>query len=142
MVEYFDWLGGQFTGSSDRRDKITAAGRAIHHHEKVLTDAMLFGTGNNRGLAEMGGVRIIGGIDNDRREGLVALTVERKPSDEVVSALQDRGIRTHARKNDHFSRNILKPLGLRDCVRISTCHYNTVDEVVQFLDAMESICDR
>ena len=41
VVDYFDWLGSKFTESGDRRERIVAAGRAIHAHEKHLTDAML-----------------------------------------------------------------------------------------------------
>jgi cysteine desulfurase / selenocysteine lyase len=49
------------------------------------------------------------------------------------------GIRTHARKNDYFSGNILDPLKLKDCVRVSMCHYNSQQEVSQFLSAMQKI---
>lgn len=139
VVNYFDWLGSHFTTSTDRREKIEAAGRAIHEHERALTDAMLFGAGNRRGLSEMPGVGIIGGVENDRREGLVALTMDGMTSEELVSMLRENGIRTHARKNDHFSGNILNPLNLKDCVRVSMCHYNTIEEVMQFLDAMETV---
>ena len=40
---------------------------------KNLTDAMIHGTGNLDGLAEMEKVHIIGGVDNPAREGLVSL---------------------------------------------------------------------
>jgi len=87
----------------------------------------------------MSNVFIIGGIDNPLREGLVSLAVEGKPAVDVVSALREKGIRTHARKNDHFSGNILGPLGREDCVRVSMCHYNTEEEVADFLAAMQEI---
>jgi cysteine desulfurase/selenocysteine lyase len=32
VVNYFDWLGGHFTNSNDRRERIIAAGLAIHQH--------------------------------------------------------------------------------------------------------------
>ncbi|MBT5917384.1 MAG: aminotransferase class V-fold PLP-dependent enzyme, partial [Alphaproteobacteria bacterium] len=111
VVNYFDWLGAHFTDSEDRRTRINAAGKAIHAHEKALTDAMLYGAGGQEGLASMSNVFIIGGIDNPLREGLVSLAVEGKSAVDVVSALREKGIRTHARKNDHFSGNILGPLG-------------------------------
>jgi len=139
VVDYFAWLGGHFTGSGDLRQQIEAAGKAIHAHEKTLTDAMLHGTGNLKGLAELPGVGIIGGIDNPAREGLVSLTVEGRDAAEVVSALREQGIRVHTRKDDHYSGNILKPLGLPSAVRVSLCHYNTMQEVAQFLAAMAEI---
>jgi selenocysteine lyase/cysteine desulfurase len=139
VVDYFEWLGTHFTESTDRRARIVAAGEAIHAQEKRLTDAMLHGTGNIRGLAEMPGVSVIGGIDNPRREGLVSLTVAGQPAPEVVRKLNNRGIRVHTRKADHYSGNILDPLGLEGCVRVSMCHYNTEAEVARFLTAMREI---
>jgi len=100
---------------------------------------MLYGTGNLKGLTEMPGVGIVGGADNPAREGLVSLIVEGMDSAAVVTALNDQGIRTHTRKADHYSGNVLNPLGLTSCVRVSLCHYNTVEEVAQFLAAMAEI---
>jgi selenocysteine lyase/cysteine desulfurase len=48
-------------------------------------------------------------------------------------------VRVHIRKADHYSGNILRPLGREDCVRVSLCHYNTSAEVAQFLAAMHEI---
>ena len=141
VVDYFDWLGAQVSDAQDRRARIVAAGEAIHAHEAALTDAMLHGTGNLKGLAEMAGVTIIGGADNPRREGLVCLSVAGQPAPEVVTKLRERGIRTHTRKADHYSGNILAPLGLENAVRVSMCHYNTEAEVAQFLQAMREIVE-
>jgi selenocysteine lyase/cysteine desulfurase len=139
VVDYMIWLGGHFTGSSDDRARIEAAARAIHDHEASLTDAMLHGTGNLKGLAEMPGVSVLGGIDNPAREGLVSLTVDGVASVDVVAKLNAQGIRTHTRKADHYSGNVLDPLGLDSCVRVSMCHYNSQAEVAQFLSAMAEI---
>jgi len=86
-------------------------------------------------------VRIIGGPDNPAREGLVSLCVEGVPAADVVTILNSQGIRTHLRKADHYSGNILDPLGLDGCVRVSMCHYNSIHEVAQFLAVMKSIAD-
>ena len=141
VTDYLEWLGAQVTDSADRRARFKAAGAAIHAHEKSLTDAMIHGTGNLPGLAGMPRVRIIGGIDNPAREGLVSLCVEGVPSADVVTMLNQQGIRTHLRKADHYSGNILDPLGLDGCVRVSLCHYNSLHEVAQFLAVMKSIAD-
>ncbi|MEP3264264.1 MAG: aminotransferase class V-fold PLP-dependent enzyme [Hyphomicrobiales bacterium] len=139
VVSYFEWLGEKFTSSNDRREKLEAAAKAIHAHEKSLTDAMLHGTGNLKGVAEMEGVQIIGGVENNRREGLVALSVDGIDTADVVAKLGERGVRVHIRKADHYSGNVLNPLGLPSCVRVSMCHYNTEEEVAQFLEAMRDI---
>ncbi|EPX82018.1 aminotransferase class V-fold PLP-dependent enzyme [Salipiger mucosus] len=139
VVEYFEWLGAQVSEAPDPRGRIEAAGRAIHDHETRLTDAMLHGTGNLAGLAEMPGVEVVGGVENPAREGLVSFWAKGRPSPEVVSALEGHGIRVHTRKADHYSGNILDPLGQADCVRVSLAHYNTEAEVAAFLGAMKEI---
>ncbi len=139
VISYFEWLGAQVSDATDRRAKFVAAGEAIHEQEKALTDAMIHGTGNLPGLAEMEKVTILGGVDNPAREGLVSLQVEGVPSVDVVKQLNEQGIRTHLRKADHYSGNILTPLGMDSCVRVSMCHYNSVAEVAQFLGAMKTI---
>lgn len=141
VVDYFEWLGRQFTDDTDRRSRIVAAGEAIHAHEKTLTDAMIHGTGNQKGLADMPSVTIIGGVDNPRREGLVSIAVDGMQAPDVVTKLRKRGIRTHTRKADHYSGNILDPLGMTSAVRVSMCHYNTESEVAQFLQAMREIVE-
>ncbi|MQX37809.1 aminotransferase class V-fold PLP-dependent enzyme [Roseospira navarrensis] len=139
VVAYLEWLGGHFTEETDRRARIVAAGEAIHAHEKVLTDAMLYGTGNLPGLADIPGVQVVGGIENPLREGLVSFTLADRAAPDIVAALNRAGVRTHTRKADHYSGNILGPLGLESCVRVSVCHYNTEDEVARFLAAVRDV---
>jgi len=139
VVNYLDWLGSHFSESPHRRERLIAAGRAIHLHEKALTDRLLYGAQGQKGLSDMQGVDIIGGVNNPLREGLVSLTVKGKTAEEVVSILSEQGIRVHARKDDYFSGNILIPLNLKSCVRVSLCHYNSIAEVNRFLTAMGSI---
>ena len=135
VVDYFDWLGSRFSDSTDRRTRLEAAGRAIHDEEAHLTRWLMAGTGNLRGLAEMPGVRVI--APEGEREGVVSVTVKGWDTKALVEFLGARGVRVHIRKADNYSGNVLVPLGLPDCVRISYCHYNTEAEVAKFLGAME-----
>jgi len=139
VADYLEWLGGQVSSETDRRKKFEAAGAAIHAHEKTLTDAMIKGIGNLAGLETMEKVHILGGAENAAREGLVSLYVDGMASADVVAKLNAEGIRTHLRKADHYSGNILDPLGLDGCVRVSMCHYNSTHEIAQFLAAMKQI---
>lgn len=139
VVSYLDWLGGAVSDAPDRRARIIAAGHAIHDHEQSLTNAMLHGTGNLAGLAELPGVQIVGGVDNPAREGLVSFWLDGMPSEQVVAHLNANGIRTHTRKADHYSGNILDPLGQPSCIRVSMCHYNSHAEVAAFLAAMKDL---
>ncbi len=144
VVEYLDWLGGQVSdagGAPDRPARLAAAGAAIHAHEATLTDAMLHGTGNLPGLADLPGVTVLGGVDNPAREGLVSLELAGMSGPDLVAALNARSILTHARAADHYSGSVLTPLGLDSCLRVSLAHYNTLAEVAAFLAAMQEIAD-
>ena len=139
VVAYFDWLGGEVSDETDPRARIEAAGRAIHAYETHLTDAMINGTGNLPGLRDMDHVTILAGEDNPNREGLVSIVVDGVASEKVVEILNQQGIRTHTRKADHYSGNVLTPLGLPDCIRISVCHYNTTQEIAKMLAAVKEL---
>lgn len=139
VVNYLDWLGANVAPSQDRRSRLVGAGKAIVAHEKVLCEAMIHGIGNLKGLIDIKDVEIIGGPDNPQRKGMVSFRIKNVASAEIVTALNERGIRTHTRKADHYSGNVLNPLGWNDCVRVSMCHYNTLDEVRSFLNAMTEI---
>jgi cysteine desulfurase/selenocysteine lyase len=141
VVRYFEWLGAQVSDTRDPRGRIEAAGKAIHDHEQVLTNAMLRGIGNLSGLADLPGVTILGGSDNPDREGLVCFALDHVPAGDIVDQLNAQGVRTHIRRADHYSGNILNPLGLDAAVRVSLCHYNTLDEVRSLLAAMKDIAD-
>lgn len=139
VVRHFEWLGQKVSTESTPRGQIEAAARAIHDHETALTTAMLEGTGNLPGLTHLPGVHIVGGADNPAREGLVSFWVDGMNAPDIVTALNAQGIRTHTRKADHYSGNILKPLGQEGCVRVSLAHYNSLDEVRQLLTVMQSL---
>ena len=67
------------------------------------------------------------------------MNINDMPAVDLVEALNQRGIRVHVRKADHYSGNILDPLGLPSCVRVSMCHYNSEAEVARFLEAIRDI---
>ena len=139
VVNYFDWLGGHFSNSVDLRERLVAGGKAVMQHEKDITDAMINGVDDEKGLAAYENVTIIGGNNNPSRKGLVSFYLKDKPSLDIVSALRDKGIRVHIRKNDHYSGNILIPLNQVSCIRVSMCHYNSIKEVKKFLRTLKQI---
>ncbi|MEM6304456.1 MAG: aminotransferase class V-fold PLP-dependent enzyme [Pseudomonadota bacterium] len=141
VVRYFDWLGGEVSQETGPRARIEAAGAAIHDYEQALCQAMLHGMGNLPGLADLPGVTILGGADNPAREGLVSFALEGMAAVDIVTALNAQGIRTHTRKADHYSGNILEPLGMEAAVRVSLCHYNSMNEVRALLTAMKGIAE-
>ncbi len=136
VVSYFDWLGGEVSGEMEPGKRIEAAGKAIHSLETKLTNTLINGTDNLPGLRDIEKVTILAGADNPAREGTVSFCVEGLPSPEIVKILNNHGIRTHTRKADHYSGNILNPLHFPDCIRISMCHYNTTHEVALALGVL------
>ena len=118
-----------------------AADEAAHAHEATLTNAMIRGTGNQKGLINMPSITLFDGLDNPRREGLLCLAITGMVSPDVVTQLRKRGSRTQTREADHYSGNILDPLCLNNAVRVSMCHYNTETEVARFLQAIREITE-
>jgi selenocysteine lyase/cysteine desulfurase len=139
VVDYLDWLGSEVSPATDRRARVEAAASAIKAQEAVLARAVLSGTGNLPGLADLPGVTLVGGAGLEAREGVVSFALDTRPAAEVTAALEARGVRVHTRKADNYSGNVLTPLGLPACVRVSFSHYNTLTEVAQFLTAMQDI---
>ena len=139
VVNYLDWLGSQVSDESDRRSRLESAGRAMAAQEAHLVDTAINGVEGQTGIRNLPGAYIVGGPDNPYREGLVSYAFSHIPSVDVVRGLNDRGIRTHLRKADYFSGNILDPLGMESCIRTSFCHYNSKDEILALLKALAEI---
>ena len=121
------------TQAHQRKQKRLAEG-----HAPRLLDLFAGCGGISLGF-ESAGFEIIGGVDNPLREGLVSFALAGQPAADIVTRLNDRGIRTHTRKADHYSGNILDPLGKDSCVRVSLCHYNSEEEVARFLETMRDL---
>ncbi|MEM6939108.1 MAG: aminotransferase class V-fold PLP-dependent enzyme [Pseudomonadota bacterium] len=139
VVTYLTWLGGQVSQEHAPRARLRAASASVKAHEAALTHAMLHGVDNLAGIADLPGACVLGGLENPDREGLVCFALADHPAAEIVTALNARGIRTHLRRADHYSGNILTPLGMKAAVRVSLCHYNTMDEVRALLTALKEI---
>ena len=107
--------------------------------EQHLVDVAINGAEGRTGIRDLPGAFILGGADNPHREGLVSYAFANKPSVEVVSELNERGIRTHLRKADYFSGSVLTPLDMDSCILTSFCHYNSKEEVLMLLDALNEI---
>ena len=136
VVKYLEWLGGKIENSESRSVKLSNAAKAIAAQEIALTDLMIHGEDNIKGLKDLKGIEIIGGQKNPDRKGLVSFRINGTSSHLLVDFLNEKGIRTHVRKADHYSGNILNPLGWEDCVRVSVCHYNSSEEIKSLLLAL------
>ncbi|GAA0410586.1 cysteine desulfurase-like protein [Cocleimonas flava] len=145
VITYLEWLGRHFTTSSDRSSKLKAAGQAMSDQEQLLVHCLLYGVKEGerftKGLLDYKNVKIIGDLINSPHESVVSFAIDDYSSKEVVEALENKGIRTHARSSDAYSGNILRPLNLEAVTRISVGHYNTLDEALYFLEQFEVLFD-
>ena len=136
VVKYLEWLGEKIEITNSKTKKLNNASKAIAAQEASLTDLMINGEDNIKGLKDLDGIEIIGGEKNQNRRGLVSFRIIGTSSHLIVDFLNNKGIRTHVRKADHYSGNILKPLGWEDCIRVSVCHYNSSEEIKSLLLAL------
>ncbi|MCP3987704.1 MAG: aminotransferase class V-fold PLP-dependent enzyme [Actinomycetia bacterium] len=147
VVRYLEWVGSQVTegetgegsGGLSGRELIEAASVAIRGHEHGLVNAMLWGIAGLPGLAQLDNVHVVGPDTSEHRSGMVSFTVDGMDGPQVVAELDTDGVRTHARKADYYSAGVLGPLGLETCTRVSASHYNTLEEVEQFLASVNRI---
>jgi len=138
VVRYLDWLGRTWRPdlpADDTRAAIVAAMHGVEAYEATLTHALLHGYGTTAGLLADPRVTVHGERDaTDRREAVVAVSVEGAPTDRIVRELAVHGVIVHDRVCDAYSGHTLRALGVNAVVRISLAHYNTADEVRRFLE--------
>jgi len=140
VVDYWCWLGSQFTTSTDRRQQLVAGMQAAEGHETAILQRLLYGTGEQRGLKHMDSVSVYCIGDNlEHRACLVSFNIKNVPAPEAVDAYISKGIAISARVSDAYSRHILGQIGVDSVVRLSACHYTSADEIDMFLKVTESI---
>jgi cysteine desulfurase/selenocysteine lyase len=141
VVDYLCWLGGHFTDSTDRRERVVAAKTAIMGHMRALLHRLLFGTDELRGLAALEHVTVCGmseGISN--RLCIFLFRVAGMDSPQASERYnREFGIRVSARVPDTYSVVSLGALGWPDAVRLCAAHYNTPEEIDLFLRASARI---
>ena len=140
VIDYMAWLGSNFTKSNKIGEQLNAASKAIKSHESEIISLIINGTSELPGLNEIKKINIIGDNSLNPREGVVSFYVEGVSSNLIVEQLRKNNIRVHIRKNDHYCGNILNPLKLNDCIRLSICHYNSKNEAKEFLKVINRIC--
>ncbi len=138
VLEYFRWLGSKFTDSDEPRRQVEAAMLAIERHEAALLEAMLGGTDRTKGMLGNSRVTVLGDKQNlATQEAIIAFNVAGINTADLVDYFEQNGVRMHNRISDCYSKHTLSAFGIEECVRISLCHYNTLDEVGVFLKLLE-----
>jgi cysteine desulfurase/selenocysteine lyase len=101
---------------------------AVAAHEHTLVDAAL------EGLGAIGGVRIVGPIENVDRGGAVSFVVDGIHAHDVGQILDDEGVAI--RVGHHCAWPLMRRLGVPATARASFAVYNTVDEVDKLVAAV------
>jgi cysteine desulfurase family protein (TIGR01976 family) len=146
-LEYFEWLGGKFGGQqaevwkeegfSGRRLLYKQAMSAIRAYEFELSRALI------EAVQSVPGTRIYGVTDMKRLEErvpTVSFTLEGKHPRDVAEKLGNEGI--YVWDGHYYALAVIERLGLLDSggmVRVGGAHYNTLEEVQEFQQALEKI---
>ena len=155
VMEYFAWLGTKvkkekgmaraLSGYTGRRLALKAALTWIEKYERELSVAMLGGTDGGVGLPEIAGVEVYGITDVARVQSRVpTFTFNIRGADplEVAKYLWNKhAIAVLAEDHGGFYSKTLNTYGKSIAVRASPVHFNTVEEVAKFLQAVESVTD-
>lgn len=139
-IEYLAELGGpaiENESSTSRRERLVKAMQTIREYEGKLSAELLSGAGAIKGA-------VVYGIRNPKairqRGPTLCFNLEDIPPATVVTKLAARGIAV--RDGHMYSPRLMKRLGLSPesgAVRASLVHYNTHEEVIRFVTALEEI---
>ncbi len=143
VVDYLCWLGRQFSDCSDRRTLVVTAMTRIKAHLEALLSILLSGTPNAPGLRGMANVDVYGiGDDLTRQSLLVGFNMHGVDAADLCDRYREQGFRLHSAGHDPFFGAMLHQLGLTSFIRLSGSHYNTPQEIEQFLQATTRIGQR
>jgi selenocysteine lyase/cysteine desulfurase len=142
-IEYLEWLGetfgGEYTekyseGFSGRRLHLKQAMSAIRAYEYELSRALL------DVLEETSGVTVYGLTDRRRleeRAPTVSFTHKSRSPLQIAEALDEANI--YVWDGNYYALAVTERLGVEErggMVRVGPAHYNTVDEIERFGEAL------
>ena len=146
-LEYFEWLGNQFgekqaeawkeAGFSGRRLVYKQAMSAVRAYEFELSRALI------ETIQSVPGTRIYGLTDMkrlDERVPTVSFTLEGKHPKDIANKLGDEGF--YVWDGHYYALAVVERLGLLEqggMVRVGPTHYNTLDEIARFGEALKKI---
>jgi len=139
-VEYFEWMGRTMAGASDDRRAAHAAMDLLFDYEKSLATRLI------NGLTAIDGVKVQGitaAHAMDRRVPTVSFTHATMKPDDIASSLAQENIFVWSGHN--YAVEVARTLGIYEsggAVRVGPVHYNSANELDEFLAALEIILGR
>jgi len=146
-IEYFDWVGNEFgTEQADGLSESGYSGRVLNL-KKAMTAIRSYEFELNRALLsilqEVPGITIFGLTDVrrlDERVATFSFRLNGLHPREVAQQLADQGV--YVWDGNYYAINVTERLGLEDnggMVRVGAAHYNTLDEIASFGEALKKI---
>ena len=146
-LEYLEWLGTQFgadqaqawseAGFSGRKLKLKKGMSAMQAYEKELSRKLI-------GIIQsIPGTHIHGVTDLDRldeRVPTVSFTVDGKDPEKIADALGNLGF--YVWNGHNYALAIVERMGLLEAcgmIRVGPVHYNTLNELEKFGEALEKV---
>lgn len=147
VIDYLRWLGHELSEEEeDRLEDRKLIGRAfegIKAHTCALMELALEGDEdeNIRGLKDMGRIRLMGWDGLARpRTGLISFRAAGLDSNDLAEKyFHEARISLSTREDNIYGRHVLKVLDVEDLIRASICHYNSPDEIREFLQATKKL---
>jgi cysteine desulfurase family protein (TIGR01976 family) len=146
-LEYFEWLAGGFAdeqkhtlageGYDSRRLNLKAAMTAVRAYEFELSRALI------EAIEVVPGTHIHGLTDRkrlDERVPTVSFTLDGKHPREIAGALGKAGF--YVWDGNYYALAVTDRLGLEasgGMVRVGAAHYNTLDEIARFGEALKKV---
>ncbi len=136
-IDYFEWVGRSMGGASDRKGALRAAMQLLFDYEKVLAARLI------EGLLDTPGVKVHGITADEaleRRVPTVSFTHRERKSADIAAALVDENIFVWSGHN--YALEVARSLGVLETggvVRVGAVHYNSVEEIDEFLTILRQI---
>jgi cysteine desulfurase family protein (TIGR01976 family) len=152
VIDYLVWLNLRIHGGWDSDMKKNADNRplvlnetmkSIEKYGRSLTETMLYGSENVRGLVDLKNVRVYGITDRTRledRDCTFSIKIDGAKDNEVVEELWTKW-RIAARAG-HYWNNAQEFYGIPSAIRVTLLHYNSKSEITKFLSAISEISNR
>jgi len=148
VMDYLSWLGSiveksvrdRISNYEGRKRLLKAAMSWIEDYEQTLSQAMLNGRGQAKGMASIGEVELYGVREPSRvhlRVPTFSFSIPKADPFEVAEYMWSKhAIAVAAENGGGFYSRTLKTYGKSTAIRASLAHFNTFQEVDSFLSSL------
>ena len=134
IVNYICWIGSKFSDATDRRALYVAGMHAIELDERAIMYRLLHGSDKVKGTLDIDHVDLYFMDDLTKRDAILPLCIHGMDSHTALEKYIANNIYVYERsRKNKMSRRILEGAGIPDIVRVAPMHFNTKEEVDEFL---------